>query len=286
LTWARFNVSCWKSLNNSLGTGGADGSIDSMTTRCASNQTRGFTWVELLVVIGMMALLAALLLPALAAAHKKDGRIGCVANLKEIGTAFRTGEEAEGGKLPMQVVLTNSETMKLVANGTAYLLWQTMSNELGRPKEFYTPYQATVTFNSDGTLGTPKDSAPGTPGTPKVLYCPDDKRRKAATTFSQGFSDANISYFFSLDVAESYPQMILDGDDNLMVNGMQVKPGILNLWTNSTVAWTKERHHFNGNIGLADGSVMQVTIAGLNRAIADSTNGVPTNNTPNRWVIP
>ena len=257
-----------------------------MKTRCATNRTRGLTWVELLVVIGMLALLAALLLPALAAAHKHDGRIKCIINLKEIGTTFRTGEEAEGGKLPMQVVLTNSETMKLVANGNAYLLWQTMSNELGRPKELYTPYQATVTFNSNGTLGTPKDGALGTPGTPKVLYCPDDKRRKAATTFSQGFSDANISYFFGLDAFESYPQMILDGDDNLTVDGVRVKPGILNLWTNAAVAWTKERHHFNGNIGLADGSVMQVTIAGLNRAIADSTNGVPTNVVPPRWVIP
>ncbi len=91
-----------------------------MKTRFTTRQTKGFTLVELLVVIGVMALLAALLLPALAGAHKHAGRIGCVVNLKEIGTAFRTGEEAEGGKLPMQVVLTNSETMKLVANGNAY----------------------------------------------------------------------------------------------------------------------------------------------------------------------
>ena len=27
--------------------------------------------------------------------------------------------------------------------------------------------------------------------------------------------------------------MILDGDDNLAVDGVRVKPGILNLWTNS-----------------------------------------------------
>jgi hypothetical protein len=121
--------------------------------------------------------------------------------------------------------------------------------------------------------------------TPEYLYCPADTTRMAATNFMD-FSDANISYFFSLDAAEAYPQMILDGDDNLMVNGVQVKPGILNLWTNAAVAWTKERHRFNGNLGLADGSVQQVTIAGLNLAIAFSTNGVPTNNAPNRWVIP
>jgi hypothetical protein len=75
-------------------------------------------------------------------------------------------------KNPMQVVLTNSETMKLVTNGNAYLLWQTMSNELS---------------------------------TPKVLHCPDDKRGKEAVSFSQGFSDANISYFCSLDAVETYP---------------------------------------------------------------------------------
>jgi prepilin-type processing-associated H-X9-DG protein len=153
----------------------------------------------------------------------------------------------------MQFALTNSETMKLVGNGNAYLLWQTMSNELS---------------------------------TPKILHCPQDKQRTEAMSFSQGFSDANISYFFSLDAAEANPQMILDGDDNLAVDGVQVKPGILNLWTTSAIAWTKERHGGSGNIGLADGSAQQVTSAGLNRAIADSTNGVPTNNAPNRWVFP
>ena len=47
----------------------------------------------------------------------------------------------------------------------------------------------------------------------------------------------------------SYPQMILDGDDNLAVDGVRVKPGDLKLWPNSSIAWTKERHRFNGNIG-------------------------------------
>jgi prepilin-type processing-associated H-X9-DG protein len=153
----------------------------------------------------------------------------------------------------MQVVLTNSETMKLVTNGNAYLLWQTMSNELS---------------------------------TPKILHCPDDKQRTNAMSFSQGFSDANISYFFSLDAVETYPQMILDGDDNLAVDGARVKPGILILGTNRTIAWTKERHKGAGNIGMADGSAQQVTIAGLNSAIDNCANGIPSNAISPRWVIP
>ena len=224
-----------------------------MKTRCATNRTRGFTRKELLVVIGTVVLLAALLLSALANAKRKYQRIWCTNYLKQIGIAFRLWEGDHGDKYPMQFALTNSETMKLMASGNAYVFWQILSNELS---------------------------------TPFVLRCLADNNRVAATNFATGFSDANISYFFSLDAFESYPQMILDGDDNLAVDGVRVKPGILNLWTNNSIAWTKERHQGNGNIGMADGSVQQTTSEGLNSAIVSSTSGVPTNNVPNRWVIP
>ena len=230
-----------------------------MTTRCATRRIRGFTRVELLVIISVLALLAAMVFPALNAAKAIKQRINCVNNLKQIGLAFRVWEGDNYDKYPMEVYATNQAMMKLVGSGNAHLLWRTISC-LQSTNEYYLR-------------------------TPEYLYCPADTTRKAATNFKD-LSNANISYFFSLDAVETYPNMILDGDDNLAMDGARVKPGILNLWPNSTIEWTKERHHFNGNIGLADGSVMQVTIAGLNRAIADSTNGVPTNNTPNRWVIP
>jgi prepilin-type processing-associated H-X9-DG protein len=105
------------------------------------------------------------------------------------------------------------------------------------------------------------------------------------TNFSAGFSDANISYFFSLDTTTDInPQMILDGDDNLAVNGVRVKPGILNLSTTNSLAWTKERHGVVGNIGMADGSVMQVTSNMLNSIVLAATNGSPVNTY--RLVIP
>jgi prepilin-type processing-associated H-X9-DG protein len=231
----------------------ADAKYGIMNTHRTRRRASGFNQIELLVVIGVVVLLAALLLPALAAAKRKSSRLGCVSSLKQVGIAFRLWEGDNGDKYPMQVVLTNSETMKLVTNGNAYLLWQTMSNELS---------------------------------TPKILHCPNDKQRTNAMSFSQGFSDANISYFFSLDAVETYPQMILDGDDNLAVDGVRVKPGILNLWPNSTVTWTKERHRGAGNIGMADGSAQQVTSRGLKSAIDNVTLDVPTNAVTPRWVIP
>ena len=47
-----------------------------------------FTLIELLVVIAIIAILAAMLLPALSAARSSAKSSGCIANLKQIGTAM------------------------------------------------------------------------------------------------------------------------------------------------------------------------------------------------------
>jgi prepilin-type N-terminal cleavage/methylation domain-containing protein len=202
-----------------------------MKTQVSKRRNRGLTFIEVLVVIFVLAILVAMLLPANHGGHRKWAawRISCVSNLKQIGMAYRIWGGDNNGNYPMSVSVTNGGVMEIL-NQNPWMTYLVMSNELS---------------------------------TPKILFCPADTVHFPTTSFSAGFSAQNISYFIGLNADETNPQMLLSGDDNFAIGGVPVKSGRLDLAANMPVTWTAARHHFAGNVAVADGSVQQMSNSGL-----------------------
>jgi type II secretory pathway pseudopilin PulG len=193
----------------------------------------------LLVVIAVLAILAAMLLPALAGAHDRARRIQCVNNLKQTGLAFRIWEGDNGDKYPMDVPMAKGGTKEFTTGADTFRHFQVMSNELS---------------------------------TPKILVCPADTR-VAAINFVH-LKNQNVSYFVGLEANDANPQRFLDGDRNI-TGESDPENGILKLVPGQRVSWTQDIHVNQGNLGLSDGSVQQYSNSGLREALKNS--GDPTN---------
>src|SRR5262249_40782873 len=67
---------------------------------CLRNRRRGFTLVELLVVIAVIAVLISILLPALNAARRSAQSLACLSNLRQMGLASQMYSNDNRGYVP------------------------------------------------------------------------------------------------------------------------------------------------------------------------------------------
>ena len=133
--------------------------------------------------IPVLAILAALLLPAVSRAKERAQRINCTNNMKQIGLSFRTWAIDHNDQYPFNVGSDAGGTLELISpdadgydrNSVSHFL--VMSNELS---------------------------------TPKILVCPRDTAKQAALGW-ESLQAANVSYIVHVGtgVDSTHPQVVL-----------------------------------------------------------------------------
>ena len=205
---------------------------------------RAFTMVELLCTIAIIAILAALLLPAIERASGHGKRVACASNLKQVGAAFHSWAHDHNDLFPMQVS-TNQGGAREFADATGsnpdtsltFRQFQAVSNELIIPK---------------------------------MLHCPADRSRTAANDFGS-LGNSNISYWINVGASFGRPDSPLAGDRNVRTSG-RIEWAFIQFGPNDGVEFTAELHGSRGNVLFCDGHVDSLDGGALRRAFASGSN--------------
>ncbi len=118
---------------------------------------RGFTLVELLVMIALVALLLSLLLPGIRSVRDRGLTAGCASNLRQIGVAASMWASEWNGRLPPHEISDVAQDYAL--------------QELGRRAQTWTDYAILGQY-----LGNDIEQSPGLVRKSSALHCPADRQ--------------------------------------------------------------------------------------------------------------
>ena len=201
---------------------------------------RGWTLIEVAVVLAIAAIMTGVLLPRLTKARQVTEGTRCRNNLKNVGLAFRIFATDNGGKFPMELSFTNGGTAEWLSDPQQ--LWRVfaaLSNELAIPI---------------------------------LLHCREDSERTPAARWQSSLnakaepvfnSNQYLSYFLGLNARESDSSSILGGDRNLATNGSALPSSRLLITTESEPRFTPEIHQGKGNLLFGDGHVERISDGNL-----------------------
>jgi hypothetical protein len=219
-----------------------------------------FTRLELVAILAVLGLLAAVALPALANSRERSLRVGCGNNLRRVGQATEAWSLGHHGRLPWRTPWCEGGTFSSGnCSGTApsvllsginnniWFQWYWMSNELHSPN---------------------------------ILVCPSDVQKRPATTWGleiggfahSSFRNGAVSYFIGLDIFAEDRIGLVSGDRNIRFDSLSsacssgINPAATIYTSGPTVLGIDTGLHVEqGNFLLTDGRVEELSSAGLSK---------------------
>ena len=198
----------------------------------SSSRHRAFTLVEILVVIAIIGILAALLFPAFALVRDKARRSACQSNLKQIGVAMELYKADYDGRFPFAVDPSDKydNTGGFFPNGFSALV-----PALPLVQDVLRPYSSQAVFQCASDSG----------------FEIDERNNQIADAFPSCYEKFGTSYFYRTELAA------LQAQDASLPD-----PTKINLMFDASGRWhagTILRREFRYNTLFADGHVKNLT---------------------------
>ena len=208
---------------------------------CMKRKSKGFTLIELLVVLAVIAILTAILLPALSGAKAKAQHVVCLNNLKQLTLGWLLYIDENDDFLPKN---------DGAGNGGSYGGSWVTGNAKTDP--------STANIRA-GTLFRYAKNA-------EIYRCPTDKSTVTGSPGLRRFRSYSLSgYLGSPGHLSRYPEIRAPGTDSVFVfideEHESIEDGIFGIFRAPANRWINmaaDRHRRMGSLSFADGHVSKI----------------------------